>query len=378
MTLIFWISVFILLYIYVGYPLIIWLMGTFSFNQHLIDKNYLPEVTLIIPAYNEEKCIEAKILNSLELDYPEDKLEIIISSDNSADKTAEIVQKYVSERVRFNGFKERSGKMGVLNKTVPMAKGEVLVFTDANAMFDKDAIKNMVRHFADKNVGCVSGAKVIPPSDSSSSQGEGIYWRWESFLKQQETRFSSCAGADGAAYAIRKKLYSFPPDNVIIMDDFAVSLSIIDKGYRCVYDPGVKAFETSPTGIIDEFKRKGRILAGAITVLVGMKSILLPGSPVFWQLWSHKVLRWGSIIFMGTALFSNIFLAGRQPYQAILFFQALFYLFIVLGFGFDVQEQRKKIFYIPFYFFIINLSQLFGLIAYLSKKYKPAWEKLER
>jgi cellulose synthase/poly-beta-1,6-N-acetylglucosamine synthase-like glycosyltransferase len=353
-------------------------LGILFYKEHTVDEGYLPSVTIIIPAYNEEDCIEEKLLNSLALDYPADKLEIIISSDNSTDRTAEIVRKYVDDRIKFNEFKKRSGKMGVLNKSVPLAGGDILVFTDANALFDKDAIRNMVRHFADENVGCVSGAKIITVDDSSTAAGEGLYWQWESFLKQQESRLSSCAGADGAAYAIRKKLYPFPPDDVIIMDDFAVSLRIIARGYRCIYDPGVRAYEKSSTDIVEEFRRKGRILAGAMTVLIDMKNLLRPGSPIFLQLWSHKVLRWFSILFMGTAFFSNIFLADSQPYQILLLIQSLFYLCVVMGFGFNAYGQRKGLFYIPFYFFLINLSQLFGLVGYLGKKYAPAWEKIER
>jgi cellulose synthase/poly-beta-1,6-N-acetylglucosamine synthase-like glycosyltransferase len=378
MFLTFWLSICIILFTYLIYPLFIWVLGAVFYKEHTIDPNNLVAVTLIIPAYNEEKFIEEKILNSLASNYPADKLEIIISSDNSTDKTAEIVGKYTSKRIKFHDFKKRSGKMGVLNKTVPLANGDILVFTDANALFDKDAIRNMVRHFTDKNIGCVSGAKIITQGDSSTAKGEGIYWRWESFLKKQESRFSSCVGADGAVYAIRKELYSFPSDDKIIMDDFSVSLKIIADGYRCIYDPEVKAYEESATGIIDEFRRKGRIFAGSITVLSGMKNLLWPGSPIFLQLWSHKVLRWFSILFMGTAFLSNVFLADRFPYQAVLFVQSLFYLCVAIGFGFDAYGQRKPLFYIPFYFFLINLSQLFGLIAYLGGDCQPTWEKTKR
>ena len=378
MWLIFWLSVIVLGYTYFLYPLVIWLAGSLFEKKHLSDEDYFPPVSIIIPAYNEQDCIEEKILNSLQLDYPADKLEIIVSSDNSEDGTAEIVRKYLDRGVKFNDFKQRAGKMGVLNKTVPAAGGEILLFTDANAMFDKQVVKKMVRHFADSQVGCVSGAKIIPQGNSPSAEGEGLYWRWESFLKEQESRFSSCAGADGAVYAVRKSLYPFPRDDVIIMDDLAVSLKIIAKGYRCIYDPEAKAYEHSNTGIVEEFRRKGRILAGAITVLRDLSRLLRPGSPIFWQLWSHKVLRWACICFMGLAFFSNIFLASSFPYRLFLFGQSLFYGCALLGFGFESHGQRKRLFYIPFYFVLFNLAQLFGLIFYLRGEYRPAWEKIQR
>jgi poly-beta-1,6-N-acetyl-D-glucosamine synthase len=347
-----------------------------------MDETYTPTVTLIIPAHNEEECITAKLENALLLDYPAEKLQIIVSSDNSNDGTARIVEGLVRKypnRIIFNDFKERRGKMGVLNQSVPMASGEILVFTDANAMYDQQAIRRMVRHFNDPKIGCVSGAKVITNGKEQTAVGEGLYWKIESLIKKMESKISSCAGADGAVYGMRKELYPFPNDQILVMDDFVVSLSIIDNGYRCIFDPEIKAFEDSADNLLDEFKRKGRILAGALSVLFQKKRLLSPHKyNIFFQLWSHKVLRWMTFVFLVLLFLTNIFLADIPVYRVLLLGQTLFHLMAMLGFGLAVLGVKSKIFYIPFYFDFMAYTQVFGLVQYYKSKTKPAWEKLKR
>lgn len=382
MEIIFWLCFSVLLYIYLGYPLFLLLIGTFVRRSTKVDEQYTPMVTLIIPAYNEEECIAEKIENSLALNYPGEKLQIIVSSDNSSDATPAIAARYASQysaRMVFNDFKDRSGKMGILNKSVPMAEGEIVVFTDANAMYDQNAIRNLVRHFADPTVGCVSGAKVITDKKIQTGTGEGLYWRLEAWTKGRESRISSCAGADGAVYAIRKDLYPYPDDKALVMDDFIISLRIVEKGYRCIFDPEVKAFEDSSVNLLDEFRRKGRIFAGALGVLVQMPQILLPWNyGIFIQLWSHKVLRWMTIFFLAGMYFSNIFLAAEPTYMWLLFAQTVFHSLAVIGFGLAISGIKNKVCYIPFYFDFMALTQLFGIVQFYKNKYKPAWEKLQR
>lgn len=384
MIIVFYISLFVLFYIYIGYPVLLKIWSVVFNNEHMVDENYQPNVSLIIPAYNEEECIEAKLDNALSLEYPKEKLQIIVSSDNSSDRTAEIVKKYIIEHqnginILFNDFKKRSGKMGVLNKSVSKATGEILIFTDANAMYDAKAIHKMARHFADSQVGCVCGAKIITHGKSQTAGGEGIYWKIEAKIKKWESKISSCVGADGAAYAIRKNLYPYPNDEMLVMDDFVVSLSIIDKGYRCIFDPEIKAFEDSSVDILDEFRRKGRILAGALNVIIQLKRLLLPYKYKFFiQLWSHKILRWMTFVFLLLLFISNVFLADLLYFKWILFLQSLFYIMSVIGFGCSVYNIKSKWFYIPFYFNFMALSQMFGIIQLYNNAHKPAWEKLRR
>jgi poly-beta-1,6-N-acetyl-D-glucosamine synthase len=382
MIVLFWVLLSAIIYIYVGYPLFLLVIGSFLRRKHGVGAQYAPTVTLIIPAHNEEECIAGKLENALLLDYPAEKLQIIVSSDNSNDGTAKIVTGFVKkypERIIFNDFKERRGKMGVLNQSVPMASGEILVFTDANAMYDKQAIRNIVRHFQDPKIGCVSGAKVITSTKDQTAAGEGLYWRIESWIKKMESRISSCAGADGAVYGVRKELYPFPNDKVLVMDDFVVSLSIIDKGYRCIFDPEIKAFEDSADNLLDEFKRKGRILAGALSVLSQKRKLLSPHKyHIFFQLWSHKVLRWMTFFFVVLLFFVNISLADILFFRLALLGQTLFHLMAILGFGLAVLGIKSKLFYIPFYFDFMAYTQVFGLVQYYKNKTKPAWEKLKR
>ncbi len=378
MLVLFWISLALLAYVYVFYPVLIWMFGRIFNKPHLADESCQPPVTLVIPVYNEEKVIEKKILNSLALDYPKNKLEIMVSSDNSNDLTGVIARQYLDRGIRFSDFTARTGKMGVLNRSVPLAAGEIIVFTDANSMFEQGAIKNLVRHFADPGVGCVSGAKVIVKSGGNTSAGEGIYWKWESFLKRQESLSGSCVSADGAIYAIRRALYPFPPDNVLIMDDFAVSLKIIAQGYRCIYDPQARAYEESSVSMKDEFKRKRRILAGALTVIINMRHLLGFKSPILIQLWSHKVLRWMSGVFMLLAFVAAMLLRDQPFYGAMFYLQSAFYLAALCGWGLNIVNKDIRLFYLPFYFCLINFSQLFGVLTYIEKHKIAAWDKVGR
>lgn len=379
MVILFWASITLLIYTYLGYPIFLYIIGRFIKNNHTVDEEIYPKVTLLIPAYNEEKDIEAKIQNSLELDYPEERLEIIVSCDGCTDRTDEIAKEYIKAGIKCLSFKERAGKMAVLNKTVPIVKGDIIVFTDANAMLDIKAIKNIVRHFGDKKVGCVCGEKnILTNKGFGTEKSESLYWRLESFLKRWESYISSCSGADGSLYAIHKELYPFPKDNMLIMDDMIVSLKIVEKGYRCIYEPKAKAFESSSINTFDEFTRKVRILSGSLTAIWEVKRLLIPFiSPIAFQLWSRKVLRWVGILFMISAFFSNLFLKGIF-YKTILWIQGVFYLMAILGLVMEIKKKRVSIFYIPFYFCLANLAQIVGIWSFWKKKNQPAWKRLER
>ncbi|MCK4352415.1 glycosyltransferase [candidate division WOR-3 bacterium] len=409
MKILFFLSLGILLYVYFGYPLLLLILSKIKkpHNRSTAQLQSFPSVSLIIPAYNEEEIIEEKIKNSFSLDYP-GKVEIILSSDGSTDKTVEITSKF--KKVKINDFKERKGKMATLNRTLrgsyegtKAPTGEIIIFTDANAMFEKDALKNLIRNFADKSIGCVCGAKRIKkenlPARRSALAGgcshlvggcEKTYWKMENFLKEKESEIGSCI-ADGSIYALRKELYPFPREDKIIMDDFAISLGIINKNYRVVFEPKAVAYESASLNTFAEFKRKVRILEGALATILSC-----PIKRVGFQIVSHKILRWLGGIFMITLLISNLFIAcptsGRREsisYQVFLMVQMCFYLFALVGFGataitvaIPISSGRKhkifSLFYSPFYFCLTNLAQVIGFLKYIVGSKQPFWERAER
>jgi cellulose synthase/poly-beta-1,6-N-acetylglucosamine synthase-like glycosyltransferase len=338
----------------------------------------LPFVSLIIAAHNEADVIGKKIDNALSMDYPKDKFEVLVASDNSDDATVVCAQRSSGPIVRVLDFKERRGKLGTLNEAVKHARGSVLMFTDANAMFAKDALQQLLLPFSDPMVGCVSGQKIIRSSGATDA-GEGLYWRIESFIKKRESYRGSCAGADGAVYAVRKELYPFPPTNKLFMDDFFISLAIIQKGFRCIYNEQAKAYEESSDNFRSELRRKGRILAGAINVLFKMPGLLIPFySSLAIKLWSHKVLRWAGGVFLAVALGMNIYLYDLRIYKLFLYPHVLFYGLGIIGLFLSTRNIKIFFFYYPYYFLFMNYSQVLGLWTWLKEGRKSHWERIGR
>jgi cellulose synthase/poly-beta-1,6-N-acetylglucosamine synthase-like glycosyltransferase len=380
LELVFWGSFALLAYSYVFYPLLLYVI-TKNKKAHTSNDAYTPNVTIVIAAYNEEKVIEDKIKNILSLSYPQNKMEIIIGSDNSSDNTVNVANSYCNKgNIRVFDYKDRSGKLGTINKLVREAKGELLVLTDANCMFSQDSVSRIAGHFSDLEVGCVAGEKTIVSNDDhDTSEGEGIYWKIESFLRQKESDLGSCAGADGAIYAIRKELYPFPPGNLLLMDDFIISLSIIRKKFRCIYEKGAKAFEESSGNFKSELRRKGRIFAGALNALLLVPDLLLPfKSPIAFQLWSHKILRWIGGIFLISLLISNCLLIDKFIYKYIMIPHLVFYILAIIGCFLSIRGVKIKLFYIPFYFLFMNFSQLNGFVTFFKERNKGFWERVGR
>jgi poly-beta-1,6-N-acetyl-D-glucosamine synthase len=367
--------ILVLLYTYVGYPVLLFAYSLLFRKNRALDPSYRPSVTLIIPAHNEEACIGKKIKNALDLDYPAEKLEIIVASDGSTDATVSLVKKF-GGRVKVLDFKERSGKMGVINKAVRQASGEILALTDANAMFAAYTLKELVKHFADPSVGCVSGAKIIRneiTDINSTGIGETGYWRYEAFMKEAETRSGSCVSADGSVYAVRKSVYPFPPDDKIIMDDLAVSLFIIKQGHDNVFEPAARAFEESSSRVFVEFRRKTRIFAGAFSLFVNSPGVLF--SPIFFKLFSHKILRWLTFIFQALLFALSCALYADPFFRPLLGLQAVFYACAAVGVALNHFGVRLAVFHLPYYFNMTTFAQVWGLVHYFQYGRSPSWEK---
>lgn len=382
MKFLFWFSFIILFYVYMGYWLILYVLSKTKKKGHKINKNlepkiFEPNVSLVIPVHNEEDVIVQKLKNALSLDYPSQKLEIVVASDNSNDKTVEIVKGYITKQlplVKLFDFKKRRGKMAVLNESVRKLNSDIIVFTDANAMFKKDVIRKLVSHFADEDIGCVCGAKTITRGENIE-KCEGIYWRFENSLKLAESEFGSCCGADGSIYAVRRELYPFPRDDRLIMDDFAVSLGIIAGDKRVIFEKEAVSYETPSATSLDEFRRKTRIMVGAIGAIVGVIHEL-PLHTILFQLISHKILRWAGGLFMVILFISNLFV-----YHPFLILQIIFYSFALSGFIFETQNSERKTqnyFYVPYYFCLTNIAQIVGLVKYIKGERSPEWGKVER
>jgi cellulose synthase/poly-beta-1,6-N-acetylglucosamine synthase-like glycosyltransferase len=363
MIIFFLIILITLIYIYLGYPLLVFLLSKII-RKRVAKKEIYPLVSIIIAAYNEEKIIEKKILNTLAIDYPKDKLEIIVFSDASSDNTDNIVKKYAKQGIKLLRYEGRRGKTYCQNESVKKAKGEIIVFSDANSMYDKFAVKNLVFNFSDTKVGVVCGELKYLKNNKSE---EGFYWKIERFLKQRESLINSCLGANGSIYALRKNLYVDLPLSTI--SDFIAPFYIFKQNYRVVYDKRAFCFEETGDNK-NEFNRKRRIILRSLNSLKYIKEFLNPFKYGFYslQLWSHKILRWLIPFFLIILLISNLFLLNILFFEILLYSQLLFYFIAMIG-----SRIRNKLFSIPYYFCLINLSSMLAFIDFLKGKTKITW-----
>jgi len=327
-----------------------------------------PTVTLIIAAYNEEVAIREKIENSLVLEYDKNKLEIIVASDCSTDKTDEIVRDYRNHGVRLVRLSERGGKTAVQNLAVKEAKGEILVFSDATTSYRTDTIQKIARFFADESVGCVGGKLLFKRKKGIIFGGEkNVIEEYDQYIKQRESEIQTIFGVNGCLYAVRKHLYESLSNN--LTSDFVLPLKIIEKGYRVIYEPEALSFEEPCANARAEFKRKIRTVRAGITGLVNMRSLLNPFKRpfIFWGLVSHKLLRWLVPYFLLLAFGANLTLLGENDfYKGCLIFQILIYAFTLTGYFLEKTRYKVKIFPITFNFMMLNLAAIYGFVEFLK------------
>ena len=392
LKIIFWVLLFIVFYTYVGYGIVLFAIlkirrAVFgSAKNKDFNASYEPDVTLFIAAYNEKDFVAEKINNSRELDYPKEKLHFVWVTDGSDDGTPEELARYID--VQVHHLAERSGKIGAMNRGMAFVKTPIVVFCDANTMLGKESIRRIVRLFSNDKVGCVSGEKRIfsKEKDSASGAGEGLYWKYESMLKKWDAELYSVVGAAGELFAIRTELYQ-EVERDTLLDDFIISLRVAQKGYTIQYDPDAYAIENASANVKEELKRKIRISAGGIQSVIRLRSLLniFRYGTLSFQYISHRVLRWTlaplSLLLMlpiGLILAVNAGIFTNQFYAILFWLQILFYGSALVGWYLENRSIRLKILFVPYYFFIMNLSVFLGLKRYLKGSQTVNWERAKR
>jgi len=373
---IFWLSIFLIFFSYFGYPIILVILGLFK-SKKIKKIEITLSVTLLIPVYNEENVIRKKIENSLNLDYPNDKLEVVVASESN-DKTNEIVKQYENKGVKLFAYSGREGKQFTIYRTIPKCSGEIVVLTDVNGIFEKSAIKKLVRNFNDTNVGCVSGElRYVNSKKEINRESEGLYWKYEIWIKKLESRIQSVLGANGSIYAIRKNLYS--PLSEYRGDDFELPVRIAQQRYGAVFEPEAVSFEKFSGTIRKEFNRRVRIVGWVWrSALILLKDSIKKGQLLLvFQLMSHKILRWLTGLFLALIFFTNFFLLDKALYLGLLLFQIVFYSLGILGY---FKEKRKKessrCINVIYYFCAINLAAFLGVFKSILGRQKATWQKV--
>ena len=375
----FWVAVGVLVYVYVGYPALLAVLSLFSRVRKPIP-DYYPRLSVLIAAYNEEAGIGRKIEETLALEYPPDRLEILVLSDASTDRTDSIVKSFPDPRVRLLRMEERRGKTHAQNEGVKACAGEIVVFSDATTVYQPDALRYLVASFQDPTVGAVSGRYHYIDREGISPTGWGsiLFWNYESWIKTFQSRIKTITGCCGCIYAVRKDVYSQLPDSII--SDLVQPLWVIKKGYRVVFEDRALASEETTKSTAEEFSMRVRIVSGAIPGMLSVAEMLNPLQYgwVAFQLLSHKVLRWLVPLFLMALLFSNAILAAEPGAFRLLFWlQALFYLSALASAWLPVSRWWKPL-TVPLYFCTLNAAALISFIEVFRGRQYVAWETVRR
>ncbi|MCG2712807.1 MAG: glycosyltransferase family 2 protein [Candidatus Omnitrophica bacterium] len=383
MEFLFWISNAFIIYTYAGYPALLFVIAKLFPAPAVMKADIRPKVTILIAAHNEEKCIKKTIENKLSLDYPQDKIEIRVVSDASVDMTNEIVSGFKNKGVVLDVIKNRGGKLNAINKGAAKAKGEIIVFCDANTIFKKDNLQKLTRNFNDKNVVCVNGEKRMLSARNMGGPGEGFYWTYESFIRTYESL--SCGGliaVDGSNFAVRKSVYPFPAVEAVGAD-VAIVWELLKRGHKSVYEPQAIAFEEPCADIKDEFKRKSRIISTGYNAVRKNKVLLNPfrskeSCLQSWKILSHRFLKWQVPYFLIVLFISNIFLTPISGYRYLLFLQILFYVGSVVGYILYKNNVNSKFFLILLSVVLGNAAAVAGLMKFLTGRSEIIWRSPAR
>lgn len=390
LKILFWTCVFLVFYTYIGYGMLLWVLVTIkrivkgkTATAVLPADEALPDVTFMVCAYNEQDVVEMKMENTLQLDYPKHKLHMVWVTDGSTDGTNDRLRRYPDVEVVFTP--ERKGKTAALNHGISMVTSEITIMTDANTMVNPQAVKEIVRLFQDEQVACVAGEKrVMARKDGEiAAEGEGLYWKYESFLKRLDSELYSAMGAAGELNAIRTQLYKTMPENALL-DDFVMSMQMVDEGYKIAYTSEAYAMEYGSADLHEESKRKRRIAAGGLQSSWWLRKMMNPfrNPIVAFQFVSHRVLRWTitpvaliALIPLNALL---VIMKGGTIYTIVWILQILFYLAAFCGWLLERHGRKQKVLFVAYYFLFMNINVFRGMHYLRTHRNGGTWEKAKR
>jgi len=375
---VFSLSIAALLYTFAGYPLLLLLVSRLRGLdvQSADGADFAPTVTVIITAYNEERDLAAKLENTLALEYPKEKLEIIVASDCSGDATDDIARAFASRGVRLHRQLERLGKTAAQNAAVLLARGEVLFFSDATTKYQRDVLQVMLPNFADPSVGCVAGRLIyIDPTSSSVGKGARSYWGYETFLKRHESRACSLIGASGCLYAVRRSAYV--PLYAEACSDFIIATKMVEQNLRVIFEPAAICTEESNRRADKELRMRVRVITQTYGDLWRHRSMLNPLRSGFYavELLSHKVLRYSVPFFLALMFLSSLWLAARSPFFLLaLVIQIAFYIMAALGWLLESSNESYRMLALPQYLVLANTASVIALYKFLRGERFVSWE----
>ena len=385
---IFWVCLFLVFYTYLGYGILLWILVRLkrlfkgkTQKAQLPPDEELPAVTLMICAYNEQDIVDIKMENTHQITYP--KLHVVWVTDGSNDATNDYLAKYPDVQVVYSP--ERRGKTAALNHGLSEVKDELIVMTDANTMLNPESIQEIVRCFMDPQVACVAGEKRVAArhKGQAAAEGEGLYWKYESTLKRWDGELYSAMGAAGELCAIRRSLYDPMPENALL-DDFVMSLRMVDKGYKIAYTSDAYAMEYGSADLAEESKRKRRIAAGGLQSIWWLRHMMNPFRQplVTFQFVSHRVLRWSitpiALFLLIPLNVLLVFIKAGTVYNWLWLLQIIFYVAAFMGYYLEKHGKKNKLLYVPYYFLFMNLNVFRGMSYLKSHKSSGTWEKAKR
>lgn len=374
----FWSAAGLIAFTYIGYSLVILVLSRLVHNP--VKRSPVePKVTYLITAYNEEKNIAAKLEQVLTLDYPADRLEIIVASDGSTDRTDQVVKGFADRGVKLIRVEGRVGKTETQNQAVRQASGDIIIFSDATTRYERSAIRNLVRNYADPSVGAVSGRyEYCNPTGAAIGLGSILFWKYENAIKTMQTNIRTITGCCGCIYSVRRDAYAPLPADII--SDLVEPLKVLEKGYRIVFEPDAIAYEETTEKSKEEFRMRVRVITRGMRGLLYMKTLFNPFRHGFvaFQLLSHKVLRWFIPVFMMIALVSNLFLLGIPFYNLTLALQLAFYALALIGYVAEPRNLLAKPLTIPLYFVTVNLASVVAMYRIWRGHKAVTWETVRK
>jgi poly-beta-1,6-N-acetyl-D-glucosamine synthase len=387
LSIIFWLSFAALIWTYFGYPVLMYVRSKVFPSLVHKDPDLRPSITMLIPAYNEADVIRRKLENTVAIDYPKDKFEVLVIDDGSTDDTVKIVEEFANKGITLLRQPQRGGKMGAVNMGFENAKGDIVVLSDASPNYEPQSLKILMQPFADDKVGVVVGTLAVWDATNAVAKPAGLYWKYEAALRKWESRTGNTVAVHGNMFAVRRQLHR-PLTAGTVNDEFSIAMEAIRQGYRVVYEPNAISYDDASSNMKDEFNRRVRINAGRFQALFSAGYLRAPNLETSFRLFSHKLLRPLTPVFMVLTLVTNLvaflFPNDGNPLAlngllgvVLLLGQIAFYVLSLLGWLAEKQGRHLKLLNVPYYFTSSNLAALVGMWRWLRGTQKVTWQKRE-